>query len=240
MNVLIYENPQQIGEAIGKIFVDAVNADHSCVLGLATGASPIPTYDYIVNAYHNGEVSLKSVTTFNLDEYCDLPKEDKNSFYSFMCEQLFSRTDIDMNKVNFLNGNAEDINAECSRYEQAIQAAGGIDLQILGIGTDGHIGFNEPEDTFSKTSHKTPLTQSTIDSNQKYFGEVPMPRSAVTMGIGSIMAAKRIVLVATGDAKAEAVKAMVNGPVDPHCPASILQEHKDTVIFLDKAAAKLL
>lgn len=240
MEVIVYNTAEEIGEAIGKIFVDTVNARHDSVLGLATGASPIPTYDYIAKAYQEGRVSLKDVTTFNLDEYCDLPREDKNSFYSFMVENLFSRTDIDMNKVNFLNGNAEDIDAECARYDSAIEAAGGIDLQILGIGTDGHIGFNEPDDHFSEKSFRIKLEQSTIDSNQKYFGDVPMPRYAVTMGTEVILKAKRIVLVATGDSKAEAVKKMIQGPVDPHCPASALQEHGDTVIFLDKAAAKLL
>lgn len=240
MEVIVYNTAEEIGEAIGKIFVDTVNAKHDTVLGLATGASPIPTYDYIAKAYEAGEVSLKDVTTFNLDEYCDLPREDKNSFYSFMVENLFSRTDIDMNKVNFLNGNAEDVDAECARYDIAIEAAGGIDLQILGIGTDGHIGFNEPADHFSEKSFRIQLEQSTIDSNQKYFGDVPMPRYAVTMGTGIILKAKRIVLVATGDSKAEAVQKMIQGPVDPHCPASALQNHSDTVIFLDKAAAKLL
>ncbi len=240
MEVIVYNTAEEIGEAIGKIFVDTVNARHDSVLGLATGASPIPTYDYIAKAYQEGRVSLKDVTTFNLDEYCDLPREDKNSFYSFMVENLFSRTDIDMNKVNFLNGNAEDIDAECARYDSAIEAAGGIDLQILGIGTDGHIGFNEPDDHFSEKSFRIKLEQSTIDSNQKYFGDVPMPRYAVTMGTEVILKAKRIVLVATGDSKAEAVKKMIQGPVDPRCPASALQEHGDTVIFLDKAAAKLL
>ena len=183
MEVIVYNTAEEIGEAIGKIFVDTVNAKHDTVLGLATGASPIPTYDYIAKAYEAGEVSLKDVTTFNLDEYCDLPREDKNSFYSFMVENLFSRTDIDMNKVNFLNGNAADVDAECARYDSAIEASGGIDLQILGIGTDGHIGFNEPADHFSEKSFRIQLEQSTIDSNQKYFGDVPMPRYAVTMGI---------------------------------------------------------
>lgn len=240
MEVIVYNTAAEIGEAIGKIFVDTVNAKHDSVLGLATGASPIPTYDYIAKAYAEGKVSLKDVTTFNLDEYCDLPKEDKNSFYSFMVENLFSRTDIDMNKVNFLNGNAEDVDAECARYDAAIEAAGGVDLQILGIGTDGHIGFNEPDDHFSEKSFRIKLEQSTIDSNQKYFGDVPMPRYAVTMGTDVILKARRIVLVATGEAKAEAVKKMIQDPVDPHCPASALQNHSDTVIFLDKAAAKLL
>ena len=240
MEVIVYNTAEEIGEAIGKIFVDTVNARHNSVLGLATGASPIPTYDHIARAYEEGKVSLKDVTTFNLDEYCDLPREDKNSFYSFMVENLFSRTDIDMNKVHFLNGNAEDVEAECARYDSAIDAAGGIDLQILGIGTDGHIGFNEPADHFSEKSFRIKLEQSTIDSNQKYFGDVPMPRYAVTMGTNVILKAKRIVLVATGDAKAEAIKKMIQGPVDPQCPASALQNHPDTVIFLDKGAAKLL
>lgn len=239
MEIRTYRNEKEIGEAAGKIICDFVNSKPDCVLGFATGASPVPTYDYITEQYKAGKVSMKDITTFNLDEYCDLPKEHKNSYYSFMFENLFSRVDIDPAKVNFLDGNAEE-KAESARYAEAIKNAGGIDIQILGIGRNGHIAFNEPSDEFTDEAWKVTLTQSTIDANSIYFDDIPMPHYAMTMGIGSIMRSKKIILIATGASKAEAVRDMINGPVTPGLPASILQQHPDTVILLDEAAASLL
>lgn len=240
MEIRIFKNEQEIAQAAGKLFCDAVNAKNNCVLGLATGATPVPTYNYMISEYEAGKVSFKDVTTFNLDEYCDLPKEHKNSYYSFMFENLFSKTDINPENVNFLDGNTDDPEAESARYAAAIAAKGGIDVQLLGIGRNGHIAFNEPADEFTGESFKIALTQSTIDANSIYFDDIPMPRYAMTMGIGSIMKAKKIVLIATGASKAEAVKGMIEGPVTPQLPASILQQHDDAVIFLDEAAAALL
>ncbi len=240
MEIRIFKNEQEIAQAAGKLFCDAVNAKNNCVLGLATGATPVPTYNYMISEYEAGKVSFKDVTTFNLDEYCDLPKEHKNSYYSFMFENLFSKTDINPENVNFLDGNTDDPEAESARYAAAIASKGGIDVQLLGIGRNGHIAFNEPADEFTGESFKIALTQSTIDANSIYFDDIPMPRYAMTMGIGSIMKAKKIVLIATGASKAEAVKGMIEGPVTPQLPASILQQHDDAVIFLDEAAAALL
>lgn len=239
MEVRIFKNELEIGEAAGKIICDFVNSKPDCVLGFATGASPVPTYNYITEQYNSGKVSFKDVTTFNLDEYCDLPRDHKNSYWTFMFENLFSRVDVDPAKVNFLDGNAEE-KAESARYAEAIKSKGGIDIQILGIGRNGHIAFNEPSDKFTDEAWKVTLTQSTIDANSIYFDDIPMPRYAMTMGIGSIMRSKKIILIATGSSKAEAVKEMINGPVTPGCPASILQQHADTVILLDEAAASLL
>jgi glucosamine-6-phosphate deaminase len=179
------------------------------------------------------------MTTFNLDEYCDLPVEDKNSYFTFMHENLFNHIDVNEDNVNFLNGNAEDSEAECVRYDNLIDEKK-IDIQLLGIGQNGHIGFNEPSDKFTKGSFKVQLTQSTIDANSIYFDENPMPHYALTMGIEQIMRAKKIVLIATGPKKAEAIKNMVEGEVTAQVPASILQKHNDVVIFLDEAAASLL
>ena len=240
MDIRIFKNEQEIAQAAGQLFCDAVKAKPECVLGLATGATPVPTYNYMISEYEAGKVSFKDVTTFNLDEYCDLPKEHKNSYYSFMFENLFSKTDINPENVNFLDGNTSDPEAESARYASAIAAKGGIDVQLLGIGRNGHIAFNEPADEFTGESFKIALTQSTIDANSIYFDDIPMPRYAMTMGIGSIMKAKKIVLIATGTSKAEAVKGMIEGPVTPQLPASILQQHEDAVIFLDEAAASLL
>ena len=239
MEIKIFKNAEEIGKAAGQLYVDYINANPDCVLGFATGASPVPTYDYIAQSYKEGKVSLKGVSTFNLDEYCDIPREHKNSYYTFMCENLFSRTDIDMANVDFLDGNA-DPDEESVRYAAAIKAKGGIDIQLLGIGRNGHIAFNEPGDEFTDEAWKVTLTQSTIDANSIYFDDIPMPHYALTMGIGSIMRSKKIIMIATGESKAQAVKDMIKGPVTPACPASILQQHGDAVIFLDEAAAKLL
>lgn len=240
MDIKIYNNAEEIGCAAAQLYKELINGNPSAVLGLATGATPVPTYKKLIELYKNGEISFKDVTTFNLDEYCDLDKHDKNSYYTFMHENLFNYIDIKEENVNFLDGNAEDCDAESKRYAEAIMAAGGIDLQLLGIGTNGHIAFNEPADKFTDEAFKVTLTQSTINSNQKYFGDVPMPRYAMTMGIGSIMRSKKILLIATGESKAKAIKAMVSGEITPQIPCSILNEHKDVVIMLDKAAASLI
>ena len=240
MKIITLENAAQIGEQLGRYYVDFVKAHPSCVLGLATGATPLPTYAAIVKAFQAGEVSFADVTTFNLDEYCDLPKENKNSYYTFMWQNLFQYLDIKAENVNFRDGNAADYDAESRRYAEAIRAAGGIDLQFLGIGRNGHIAFNEPADAFTDEAFRVALTQSTIDANSIYFDDAPMPHYAMTMGIGSIMRSKQIVLVATGESKAQAVKGMIEGEVTPRLPASVLQQHADVTVYLDKAAASLL
>ncbi len=240
MDVKILENAQEIGAAAGRMFIEQVQQKPESVLGLATGSSPIPTYQYMAKAYADGDISFRRVTTFNLDEYCNLPREDQNSYYSFMFANLFRHTDIDPARVNFLDGNAADDKAECAQYEARIQAAGGIDLQLLGIGNNGHIGFNEPAEEFTHATYKVALTESTLAANKRFFPDSEMPRYALTMGIDSIMQAKRIILIATGEAKAQAVHDMIRGEVSPHCPASVLQKHGDAYIFLDPAAARLL
>ncbi|MCQ2474708.1 MAG: glucosamine-6-phosphate deaminase [Clostridia bacterium] len=239
MDIRILKNEAEIGAAAGKLYVDYINANPDCVLGFATGASPVPTYNYIVDEYKKGNVSFKGVKTFNLDEYCDLPKNHKNSYFTFMQENLFSKVDLDQNNIDFLDGNA-DPDAESKRYAESIKAKGGIDIQLLGIGRNGHIAFNEPSDKFTDEAWKVTLTQSTIDANSIYFDDIPMPHYAMTMGIGSIMRSKKIILIATGASKAEAVKNMIKGEVTPQCPASILQQHNDVVVFLDEAAAALI
>lgn len=240
MKVIVMETPEEIGKALGKFYVDYVKANPNAVLGFATGMSPVPTYTYMANACKNGEVSFAGVKTFNLDEYCDLPKEHKNSFYMFMMDNLFGKIDLKPENIDFLNGNVDDYDAESRRYAQSIKDAGGIDVQLLGIGHNGHIGFNEPADSFTDEAFRVKLTQSTIDANSIYFDDVEMPRYAVTMGIGSIMRAKKIMFVATGAGKAQAVKDMIEGEVTPRCPASVLQQHADVTIYIDKAAASLL
>ena len=218
---------------------DQVAEKPDSVLGFATGASPVPTYNNLIKAYKSGRVSFKDITTFNLDEYCDLPKTDKNSYYTFMHENLFDHIDVKEENVNFLNGNAEDTDAECLRYDDLITDKK-IDIQLLGVGRNGHIGFNEPSNKFTKGTFKVRLTQSTIDANSVYFDEDAMPHYALTMGTVSIMKSKRIILIATGRGKSDAIWGLVNGDITPACPASVLQLHPDVHIFIDKAASSRL
>lgn len=240
MDIRIFNTADEIGVAAAELYRQLLADKPNAVLGLATGATPVPTYNNIVKLYSEGKITFKDVTTFNLDEYCDLDKNDKNSYYTFMHKNLFSKIDVKEENVNFLNGNTNDCDAESKRYAEAIKAAGGIDLQLLGIGTNGHIAFNEPADKFTDEAFRVTLTQSTINSNQKYFGDVPMPRYAMTMGIGSIMRSKKILLIATGEAKAKAINAMVSGEITPQIPCSILNKHDDVIIMLDKEAASLI
>lgn len=243
MKVIILDNAYEISKQAAEIIIKQINNKHGSVLGFATGASPVETYKRIIEAYERNEVSLKHITTFNLDEYAEIDRENVNSYYYFMKENLFGKTDVDFDKVNFLGGvNHEEAPAECERYYEKIKECGGIDIQLLGIGTNGHIGFNEPGDEFMDKPFMVKLQQSTIDSNKKYFEAVgsQMPEYALTMGIGDIMRSKKIILIATGESKAKAVKALVEGEVTPSCPASILQLHSDVTIFLDKESAALL
>ncbi len=232
----IFDNAEQIGAAVANMIVEQVNEKPNSVLGFATGASPIPTYNHLVKAYNNDKVSFKDITTFNLDEYCDLPQSDKNSYYTFMHENLFNHIDVKEENVNFLNGNAEDADAECQRYDDLLTEKK-IDIQLLGVGRNGHIGFNEPANKFTKGTFKVRLTQSTIDANSVYFDEDTMPHYALTMGTVSIMKSKQIIMIATGRSKQDAIYGMVNGDISPSCPASVLQLHPNVHVFLDKAAA---
>lgn len=242
MKVIVLNDAIEISKEAADIIVKQVNNNKGSVLGFATGASPVETYKRIIEKYEAGEVSLKHITTFNLDEYVGLARENVNSYFYFMKENLFGKTDVDFDKVNFLSGEADDSEAECKRYWNKIKESGGIDIQLLGIGTNGHIGFNEPGDKFADGPFVVRLTQSTIDSNKKYFEAVgdTMPEYAFTMGIGDIMRARKIILIATGESKAKAVKALVEGEVTPSCPASILKLHADVTVFLDKESASLL
>lgn len=242
MKVIVLNNAAEISSEAAEIIVKQINNKHGSVIGFATGASPVETYKRIIEKYEKGEVSLKYITTFNLDEYVGLTKDNVNSYFYFMKENLFGKTDVDFNRVNFLDGLAEDTEEECARYSKRIRQCGGIDLQLLGIGTNGHIGFNEPGEKFADGPFAVKLTQSTIDSNKKYFEQLgdTMPQYALTMGIGDIMRAKKIILIATGAKKAEAVKNLVEGEVTAQCPASILKLHADVTVFLDKESASLL
>lgn len=241
MNVLIYESEEQIGIAAGNYMCGQVLQKPDSVLGLATGSTPLKPYGQMIELYKKGVVDFSSVTTFNLDEYVNLDIKDKNSYHSFMHENLFDHINIPEKSINFLNGNAEDLEQECKDYEQKIKNAGGIDIQLLGIGSNGHIAFNEPADCFQRWSHVVTLKESTVQDNSRFFNSIEeVPTQAVTMGIGSIMQAKKILIIALGTNKAKAIKQLIDGNVTPMCPASVLQFHTDVTLMLDKAAASLL
>lgn len=240
MKLHILKNDDLIAESVAKIFIDKVRENPSAVLGFATGATPIKTYKQIIRFYNEEKISFNNITTFNLDEYCKLPKDDKNSYYSFMHEQLFNFLDLKEKNIFFLNGNAENMAEECRHYQNKIATVGGIDIQLLGIGRNGHIGFNEPGDVFLKDAHEVRLTQSTINANSKYFTKNMMPNSALTMGIGDIMSAKKVILIATGKEKADAIYRMTSNKISPLCPASVLQFHQNAEVFCDEAAAEFL
>lgn len=238
MNVLVYDNDEQIGIAAGNYMCGQVLAKPDSVLGLATGSTPLKPYGQMIELYKKGVVDFSQVTTFNLDEYCKLDVSDKNSYHTFMYENLFNHINIPDESINFLDGNAADLEAECKAYESKIKKAGGIDIQLLGIGSNGHIAFNEPSDSFQRWSHVVELKESTIKDNSRFFENIEdVPTRAVTMGIGSIMQAKRILIIALGENKADAIKQLVEGNVTPQCPASVLQFHTDVTLMLDKGAA---
>ncbi len=241
MNVLIYESEEQIGIAAGNYMCGQVLQKPNSVLGLATGSTPLKPYSQMIELYKKGVVDFSKVTTFNLDEYVNLDVNDKNSYHSFMHENLFDHINIPEENINFLDGNAEDPEEECRRYEEKIKAAGGIDIQLLGIGSNGHIAFNEPADCFQRWSHVVTLKESTVKDNSRFFKSIDeVPTQAVTMGIGSIMQAKKILIIAIGENKAKAIKQLIGGNVTPMCPASVLQFHTDVTLMLDKAAASLV
>lgn len=241
MNVLIYETEEQIGIAAGNYMCGQVLQKPNSVLGLATGSTPLKPYGQMIELYKKGIVDFSKVTTFNLDEYVNLDVNDKNSYHSFMHENLFDHINIPEENINFLDGNAKDPEAECRRYEEKIKAAGGIDIQLLGIGSNGHIAFNEPADCFQRWSHVVTLKESTVKDNSRFFKSIDeVPTQAVTMGIGSIMQAKKILIIAIGENKAKAIKQLIDGNVTPMCPASVLQFHTNVTLMLDKAAASLI
>ena len=208
-----------------------------CVLGLATGSTPIGTYENLIARNRAGDLSFREVRTVNLDEYKGLAPTHDQSYRYFMQTNLFDHIDILPENTNVPDGLAADAEAECARYDALVASLGYADLQLLGLGRNGHIGFNEPDDHFTKETHVVDLTDSTIDANARFFAaRDDVPRQALTMGVGCIMAARRVLLIASGADKADALYNAVCGPISPDCPASILQLHGDVVVVGDEAA----
>lgn len=239
MIVRVFDRPEMVSKACALLIAAQVTKKPDSVLGLATGSSPVGAYRQLAKWYEEGVVDFSGVTSYNLDEYVGLPEDNVCSYHYFMQDELFRFINL---KASYLpNGNARDMQAECRRYDQAIQNAGGIDLQLLGIGRNGHIGFNEPADAFAYGTQVVDLTESTIQANRRFFeSEEQVPRRAISMGIGTIMAARSVVLIAMGADKAEAIYGLVKGEVTPSLPASILRMHQNAVILCDKDAAGML
>lgn len=210
---------------------------HNCVLGLATGSTVEGIYKQLIMMNQNGDVDFSGVRSVNLDEYVGLAGDHNQSYRYFMDTNLFNQINIHKDNTNVPDGMAADIEAECIRYENLIKELGGIDLQLLGLGHNGHIGFNEPDDYFPLLTHRVQLKESTIKANSRFFeNEDQVPREAITMGIKSIMQAKRILLCVSGEAKAEILKKVLSGPVTPEVPGSILQLHPNLTVVADEAA----
>lgn len=208
-----------------------------CVLGLATGSTPIGMYKRLIEGYKNGDLDFSDVKSVNLDEYRGLPRDNDQSYYYFMYNNLFKDINIKLENTNVPDGTELDSDKECARYDAVIESMGGVDIQVLGLGHNGHIGFNEPDTEFAKTTHCVDLTESTIEANKRFFADVnDVPRQAYTMGVQSIMRSKTILLLVSGEAKAQILHDVMCGPITPRVPASILQMHGDVIVVADEAA----
>lgn len=228
---------KDMSKKAANIFRAQITLKPDSVLGLATGSTPIGTYEQLIEWYKAGEIDFAAVKTVNLDEYVGLDGDSDQSYRYFMNDKLFNHVNIDKANTNVPNGKAADKNAECDRYEALIKELGGIDVQLLGIGNNGHIGFNEPNDCFDKTTHEVQLTESTINANTRFFAsKEDVPTTAISMGIQTIMQAKKIVLIANGASKADIIYDTCFGPITPNVPASALQLHPDVTIIVDEEA----
>ena len=239
LTLTVFKDDRVLAKTLASQIVQAIAETPDLVLGLPTGRSPIRLYHELGALHARGAVDFSRVTTFNLDEFLGVAPNHPGSYRAFMEEHLFSRVNIPPERINVLNGVAPDPLAECARYERAIVDAGGIDLQLLGIGTNGHIGFNEPARELAGATHRVVLKASTRRSNAALFGgnEADVPREALSMGMATILRARRIVMIATGKLKASCVDRAVNGPITTRMPASFLQLHRDVEVCLDEAAA---
>ena len=241
MRLIRAKDYAEVSRKAGQIIAAQIQLKPDCVLGLATGSSPVGTYQELIAKYQQGELDFSQVKTINLDEYVGLTADHDQSYAYFMRTNLFDHVNIDPKNCNIPNGMNPDAAAECARYDAIVDGFGGADLQLLGLGPNGHIGFNEPGEAFVPGTNLVDLTPSTIDANQRFFAKrEDVPTQAYTMGIGSIMKAKRVLLVVNGKGKAQAVKDCFFGPIKPQAPGSILQLHPDFILVADEDALSLV
>ncbi|MGV4321974.1 glucosamine-6-phosphate deaminase [Bacillus mojavensis] len=243
MKIIVADHYEDLCKLSAVIIKECVQAKKDAVLGLATGSTPVGLYKQLISDYQAGEIDFSKVITFNLDEYAGLSPSHPQSYNKFMHEHLFQHINVQPDHIHIPQGDNPQLEAECKVYEELIRQAGGIDVQILGIGSNGHIGFNEPGSDFEERTRIVRLSESTIQANARFFGGDPVlvPRLAVSMGIKTIMEfSKHIVLLANGEEKADAIQKMAEGPVTPELPASILQQHNHVTVIADPKAAQKL
>lgn len=237
MKILKFSTYEEMSSAAADIFAKQINIKNDSVLGLATGSTPVGMYKKLIEMNKSGMVDFSNITTVNLDEYYPISPENKQSYRYFMNDNLFDHINIDKSKTHVLNGLAEDPDIECQNYEKLIKSLGGIDLQVLGIGQNGHIAFNEPEENLYLYTHKTALTENTIEANSRFFSEDEIiPRAALTMGMGSIFGAKKIVLLINGKAKRAALAQLLTDRISTSCPATLLKLHPNVTVLCDSEA----
>lgn len=233
MEIIKVNSYEEMSQKASEILQKQLLEKQNSVLGLATGSTPIGLYEHLIKLNKEGKISFKDVVTFNLDEYVGLERTHNQSYYYFMQEQLFKHVDIKEENIHIPSGVAEDLEAECKRYEEQLKALGPVDLQILGVGVNGHIGFNEPGTDFSSRTHIVELDQSTREANARFFNNIDeVPTHAITMGIQSIMDSKKILLLAFGESKKDAIERLLSGEVTEDLPVSVLNKHSNvTVIY---------
>lgn len=242
MRVRVFRTADALAAALALDIAHQLTSDPRLVLGLPTGQTPIPLYRELVRLHAAGRADFGRATTFNLDEFLGVAADDSRSYRAFMERHLFAHVNLAPQRIQFLDGVAADVDVECARYERAIARAGGIDLQILGLGANGHIGFNEPARALLARTHSTRLKPTTRRANARWFGNRvgAVPRRALSMGMATILHARRIVLLATGATKAACVQRTIEGPVTPRVPASFLQLHQQVEVWVDRGAAKFI
>ncbi len=241
MRVIIEEDYQQLSKKAALLVASQVRLKPDSVLGLATGSTPLGMYDELIEMYNEDEINFSDVTTFNLDEYYQLPPDNPRSYNYYMQENFFKHININPDNTHIPDGTADDIQEEVQRYDRVIRKSGGIDMQVLGIGPNGHIGFNEPRGKLNVRTHMVNLSDETIEANSRFFeSREQVPRQAITMGIATILKSDRILLLASGKNKAKVIKETISGYVSTAVPASVLQTHPEVTIIIDEAAASLI
>lgn len=239
MNIYTFKDEEGFVQTAANQITSLLNANPYAKLGLATGSTPVGLYNKLIEMHRQGLVSFANATTYNLDEYVGLPKGHAETYRTFMNEKLFNHIDINKEQTHIPNGNAEDLEEECRSYDRMLEQNGPIDIQLLGIGHNGHIAFNEPAESLTSGTHITTLQAKTREANARFFPSIDdVPTHAITMGVGSIMKARQIMMLIRGEDKAEIAKRALTGPISTECPASLLQCHPNVIVLLDQGAGR--
>lgn len=239
LNITVFENYETMSKKAAEILVESLKKTPDMTLGLATGSTPVGLYNNLIDAYNKSEISFKDVTTFNLDEYYPIAPENEQSYIYYMNANLFSKVDINPQNINIPNGRADNADLEALEYDKKIKEKGGIDLQLLGVGPNGHIAFNEPGEQLESATHVTGLTQKTIMANSRFFESIDdVPKRALTMGLESIFTAKRLLVLIAGSGKKEVYEMLKTGKITTKCPATLLHLHSDCTVLVDGNSIK--